>query len=381
MSTCIQFEREHSTDSFLRNVLIEMAKTHNAPSDLTGADFSQVRSGEKKAIRCDVHVSLDYTASVGYDRKEEYWDKEKRYNSKTQTYYYEDVKKTRTVTDWRPYSGHIARDKYSYAFNEEACEMKSWEQDELLEDIAKSTLLTRKHLQDGKEDVLDSALDTAKSNCIRLTEKEISYPGDRHKDERIKTSTSVKSVSCMRFPYDEVDYTYKGQTYSAGGFACGNPNIRLKLPPNDVDVEKETAMVVKGAKTRSTIAWFAFFASYALALYMFISAQLGWMCILPIACFAIAILIHKQYQKVFEETLRISKKKNVEAKLAALRASLTKHGFDALTEKEMESFNAEEAASAYATDHKKPGMTGRVWVGIFALLLLLMVIYMTNYFN
>ena len=47
----------------------------------------------------------NWTASFGYDRREEYTVHKKKYDSDTRKTYTTPTTKTKTVTDWRPVSG------------------------------------------------------------------------------------------------------------------------------------------------------------------------------------------------------------------------------------------------------------------------------------
>ena len=111
-------KKETSKEEFLRKLLIELASSSKTPTDVVNAKFGEVEESVREAIVCSAHVEMDYSASIGYDRVETYWTKEKRYNSSTKQYYYVDVEKTRTVTDWQPFSSHISGDKTAAAFNE-----------------------------------------------------------------------------------------------------------------------------------------------------------------------------------------------------------------------------------------------------------------------
>ena len=111
-------ERELSKDQFMREVLVKLASHYDTPNDVCNASFGEITESIKEVIVCSAHVESDYSASIGYDRVEEYWDKEKKFDHNG-GHYYVDVKKTRTVTDWHPHSGHIAGDATCAAFNED----------------------------------------------------------------------------------------------------------------------------------------------------------------------------------------------------------------------------------------------------------------------
>lgn len=124
-------QKEITKETFLRAALIEIAKASETPIDVVNSEFGEVRESVKEVMLCSAHVESDYTASIGYDRKEQYQTTERKQLSegdwytckgvqKRATYkgsYEVDCIKERTVTDWQPYSGHIAGDAVCVEMN------------------------------------------------------------------------------------------------------------------------------------------------------------------------------------------------------------------------------------------------------------------------
>ena len=94
-------KKETSKEEFLRKLLIELASSSKTPVDVVKAKFGEVEESVREAIVCTAHIETDYSASIGFDRTETYWTKEKKYDSSTKQYYYVDVEKTKDSSDRR----------------------------------------------------------------------------------------------------------------------------------------------------------------------------------------------------------------------------------------------------------------------------------------
>lgn len=99
----IKIKKEHDKKEFIREVAIYLAKEEASQTDILERSFSDVKEEEKEYLFVTGQASVNYTCSVGYDRQEVYYEQVKKYKDGRE--YYENVKKTRTVTDWQPHSG------------------------------------------------------------------------------------------------------------------------------------------------------------------------------------------------------------------------------------------------------------------------------------
>ena len=362
-------KKETSKEEFLRKLLIELASSSNTPVDVVNAKFGEVEESVREAIVCSAHIEMDYSASIGYDRQETYWTKEKKYNSSTKQYYYVDVEKTRTVTDWRPFSSHISGDKTAAAFNESYSGIYD---NDTIADVIKSTnsdsIVAR-----GEADLDYAGLEAAKKNCAFFLEMDISYPGDHHKDTRTNADVTVESISCYKLPYYTVEFTYNGKKYSASGFACGRPNIKAELPPNDVNIDAEVKKKTeKSEKIKSGI-WTGFIGSFILTCVMcYFGAP--WVCVLPIGALIAAIYFNVKYNNEYNEILSSLTTGVTVSKKTELDNALKAHSFDKLTEIEEDSFYSKTASDnvKYESKHKKSSIkTKAVWASIATAILAL----------
>lgn len=365
-------KKETSKEEFLRELLIELASSSKTPADVVKAKFGEVEESVREAIVCSAHIEMDYSASVGYDRQETYWTKEKKYNSSTKQYYYVDVEKTRTVTDWRPFSSHISGDKTAAAFNESYSGIYD---NDTIADVIKSTN-SDSIVAKGEADVDYEGLEAAKKNCAFFLEMDISYPGDHHKDTRTNSDVTVESISCYKLPYYTVEFTYNGKKYSASGFACGNPNIRAELPPNDINIEEEVKKKTDKSKKIKSGTWYGFLGSFVFACIM-CGVGAPWLGVLPVAALVAAIYFHAKYNKEYNDTLTSLTTGVTVSKKTALDEALKDHAFEKLSEQEDDAFYSKAASDnvKYEKTHKQKSVKKKaIWSSIVTAILVIVCI-------
>lgn len=342
-------KKEISKEEFLRKVLVTLASSGDTPVDVVKAQFGEVSERIREVIVCSAHVETDYSASIGYDRIEEYWDKERKKDSNG-NYYYVDVKKTRTVTDWQPHSGHTSGDAVNAAFNEEG----AWSEKNDLMLKAIRTVKDENIVEKGTAIVAKEGLDEAKTKCGWDIHFSISYPGDHHKDERYSDDITVKTLECYKLPYYDVEFTYGGKKYHACGFACGEIEVSTEFPENDVNIVYKAAQDTAGARKGMKIGWIAFGVLFAFAIIMDI-VGVYWTWAFTIVGLVLAIVLHVRSDKKYKARLRELKEDNVKIKKTELDSALKKYGYSPLTKAELEDFNAEKASEDFAYDNKRKG--------------------------
>lgn len=315
---------------FLRALMVKLASHPDTPTDVCNATFGEVKESVKEVIACKAHVECDYSASVGYDRKEEYWDKEKRKENGIE--YYVDVKKTRTVTDWHPHSGHIAGDAAGFVFNEEP-KRDGWKESVRIRDVMAS--VDKESLEEGgAAEVSRGGLETAKMACVTRTIQNIVYPGDRHANESVHPIVEVSSITCFKVPYYEVEFTYNGKVYHASGFACGKPNAETELPPNNVNIQEQVVKETKPLKIGAIAASVA--TGILFVLGMFVSA---WMWLIDILALGSAVTLFVMHKKKSERRLHELRTENKTQKRNALKRALLEKRYAELTDEEEKLFN------------------------------------------
>ena len=328
-------EKEHSKEEFLRTLLIKLASHRDAPNDICNATFGEVKESVKEVILCDAHVESDYSASVGYDRQEEYWDKETKY--KDGRSYTVDVKKTRTVTDWKPHSGHMSGDAVCAAFNENPARAGYNEHYRIVEVI--TTIKNKTIVENSDVQVTVGGLETVKRNCAIRVESGIKYPGDHHKDERTYSDVTVKELECYILPYYEVEFTYDGKEYHASGFACGEPNAESELPPNNVDIYGTVNKELKPLKISRLASWIATPVLFVLAIVIAALTYSSWTIVFPLITLAAAITLTVLHKKKRDARLAVLRSENMSQKLDNLKTALSSKAYAELTSEELKLFN------------------------------------------
>ena len=206
-------------------------------------------------------MDSDYTASIGYDRQEQYQTTEREQLSEGDWYthngvrkradhsgtYFIDVVKTRTVTDWHPHSGHIEGEATCLAMNG-----KEEYSEERLVDIIKS-IKDESVVEKGEAVLSPDGLKEVRAACREVVESRIDFPGDHYKDFHSKASICEKEIVCWKLPYYEAEYTYKGKKYKISDYACGNFAVNAECPPNDVDVVAVASKDTKSFKRNMII--------------------------------------------------------------------------------------------------------------------------------
>lgn len=315
---------ETDKDTFLRQVLIHLAKQSETPVDVVDATFGEIRELRKEILLCEAQVEGTCTASVGYDRQEPYTDYETYKERVGDSYITRQraVIKYRTVTDWRPFQTPYAGKAVCVAHND------PHEVNLDTSDIALAikTAHTDSIEPGGEAEVHDYGYRAVVHACEREVEQRTVIPGDRHKDARYASTHEVLSLTCHILPYYEVDYTYQGKTYTAGAYACGELRIQAEAPEVEADVntvvEQETSHM-KAAQSRN---WWVYSLALIGAGVLCFALEFPWLW--PLVIFLLLRAkkstehYHKEYQALSDQL-----SSNVAAsKKEALQQALAKHG-------------------------------------------------------
>lgn len=99
----------HTKESFIRDSLIEIYSSIDAPVTIDSVEFSDVHESTYQILGQTADYEITYSSEIGYDRQEQYVDTEKYYDKDLQKTLTRNVVKTRTVTDWQPYNGTVTK--------------------------------------------------------------------------------------------------------------------------------------------------------------------------------------------------------------------------------------------------------------------------------
>lgn len=243
-------------EDFVRELIVKLSTSESTPVDVLESDFGGVTESFRDIVGISAHVETDFTCSIGYDRYEEYWDKERKYNSSTQSYYYEDVKRTRKVTDWQPYSGHTSGDAMGYAFNEHQSNTNNY----LYENDEIETMMVKSKKEDfvdsGEEvDINEEAFERTKDYCEFHVRLNTDLPGDDHRDWDGKSDINVTGIWLFRLPYYNLTFTHKGQNYSSSAAAFGELDVKTELPQDTTNNSALISAATKKNKIMMIAGW------------------------------------------------------------------------------------------------------------------------------
>ena len=360
-------KREFDQDTFIREVLIKLGSNLKTPIDVVTAEFEEVIVSMKEAVVCTAHVESDYVASIGYDRKEIYWDKEKRRDSNG-NYYYVDVQKTRTVTDWHPHTGHIGGDATCAAYNDDNVRFAVNENDELVEIL--KAVQDDSIVEEGEAYLTPGALESVKRNCKFFVELGIDYPGDHHKFESSVADITLSTITCYLLPFYEVTFIYDGVKYKASGFACGNINITTEVPPNKVNLVEYAESETEKDQKLKNISWISFAGSYVFSWIMF-ALKVYWFWILTLLLLGASIFLNLKYNQKFRQILKNLKEDNAQIKQEKMIEVLAARGYAPLTTEEKALFSKSTASSTHSDGEDRKGIKAFSILGSIGLLILM----------
>ena len=321
---------ERSENDFLRDLILKLATTETTPIDVLDSFIEPVQRFNQDVVAVTAYVKIEFTCSVCYYREEEYWDKEKRDGILV------DVKKSKTVPDWKPYNGKKIGTAKNYAFNQSESNSgtRTYEKEELGKLINPANL--NDFLESAEEiSVNEDAVSRAMDYCRSEVESEIHIPGDNYTDMHSEPAIDILETRLFRLPYFKTKFVYQGTNYFASEAAFGRPDIQIELP-KDREPENAIAPKTKTSRMRMIIGWIvggALVTSGALlgqispAFYVFVFAGL-----------ALGITFHVLFRKKRSAEIAAFKNTKKTAKINACKELLSSYRFAPLTESELDSF-------------------------------------------
>lgn len=252
-------------DEFLRATLIKFAQDENVDPKIFESNFN-VEQFEKKFYLFYGNVESSYTCAIGNYRTENYVEMEQKQKlvkqldgSSKWEWVTEPVNKTRTVTDWSPFTNTTKGTAKAVV-----AEGGNWIEDCYL---VKNLIPTREKkekidddeilssvISGGQEQVADEFASSIKGNL----------PGDTYKDFSHFSTVKIIEVESYIAPYYTISYDYKGkkrsfdQCASSKDFSLAlddDEKEKLKYVPIDTkEKAKEDKSVKKLTKMRN-ISW------------------------------------------------------------------------------------------------------------------------------
>lgn len=228
----VKLRGEVSENEFVRAVIVKLASDVNTPPDVLSCELSDVwkRSNEFLAVTCDTEVFL--TCQIGEDREEKYLGKEEYYDKELNMKRERVVEKTRTVTDWKPFSNNLKKTAQSVVQNSDDV------QDVEQAYRAKKAIATCKQydtLVDGEMAHSKKAIAAAQHKCIAESSESGVPTGSKVKDMKYHGTADVVKVIGVKIDEYSLDCVYNGKKYGARAFASGEPTVDMPERPKDSD--------------------------------------------------------------------------------------------------------------------------------------------------
>jgi len=366
----VSFKKTINEDEYKRSLFISLAMISETPGDIFDNKFDIIEENSEVYFGA-FEVESTVICSVGYDRIEEYWDKEKKTDGNGNTYYV-DVKKTRTVTDWSPFSGSGSGTFKNCVF----------EDGEYVENYFK---IVEGALNEEDAPKIDFPDNYSKKACDKLKqlaefecERSINIPGDRHKDASYQSKSKMIALFYFLGPTYKSSYTYAGQQYCDYAFAYGNG-----LPPRLKDYPKEDGNILEKAKTEiktkakiskicKILAGISLGIAFTLLFYRF-----PWIWPIPLGLIIVGAVIEIKSNKIYNESIGNSKKANTITKKNNLIKCLKDNNLDGLTKEEEKKFDSINDADSFSSVNKKKFSVINYVLGVLFLIVFGYSIYST----
>lgn len=251
------------TEDQLKNEFIEvLASTDYVPTDVFDkVGFDYIKGYYQPYYRMVVAYEADYTASVGFDRKEQYEDYETVHENGRS--YKKRVIKERTVTDWHPISGHtsgrsvlwasgIKNSNDNIAYSPELKDTTQAKNQALIDAYDKIVQQTSNSGKTFNKKYLAGFIATpfskSETDAWHALENDVhaiinddvksQISGDHVKDIRWSSTSRPKHIDTYYVPIWVVSYCYCGNYHT---FIANGSNLELNFlsnPQDDASVKK-----------------------------------------------------------------------------------------------------------------------------------------------
>lgn len=225
----------------------------DTPLDILDCTVSDLHIDYVQFLAIEANYKGSYTASIGYDKNEQYTEEYTEYNSNLNCNVTKTRVRDRIVTNWSPISGNMDCNTVSCARLGDVEEENSLEQN-LSIDLPK--LIAGGYVKDFNpkdkkikkvdkptEDAINKALDFGQ----KLANHSLELPGDKIQDFVARCKSEILSVKHYFVPVYKFVYKYNGEEFQVESLAysdenyCGNVPIekeQLKQKENDLKKEK-----------------------------------------------------------------------------------------------------------------------------------------------
>ena len=292
---------------FYAEVLTEIALDRNTPDDIfISGTFSPVKTEYRQYLLALGDADMSYSATVGYDRKVTYTEYS---NGKA-------VQKTKTVTDWKPFSG-TRKGTYTGCVKNDAtkdpnCITISTASMYELFDAKHAVSMDKVSFKTTEpktptEATIHSAQLSVEASAHYACKS--SLPGDRHRDFHCDGTTLLKRLSSHVAPLYVLDYKYQGTSYSYCGHSSKTKHYEGKMP----SAKKEIASEIENTPLVTTFNFLTFGLLLASIIISFVAPI--WLIILAgvlaITSFVVLCVVRKRTTDTIYQQKALLKKQTL----------------------------------------------------------------------
>lgn len=319
---------EFSKTDFARETYVDLSADANTPEDILTAAFLPATSCFENYVIVNGDAESTYSATIGYNVKKEY----REYDSVNKKY----VTKTKTVTEWQPFSGKYSGNFNEFVYNGEKSDRSFLKNSAFETQYSSSKSVAYESIDFEAEPPKapsSEAVSSAKSGIAYQCKKEAekNLPGDKNKDFKSGETVTVNSVESCSAPLYTTEYTYKNEKFYNSAFAFNGYNGFGNRPDYS---QKMTDVVNKKTRPLTLSSLIANVLSIVLCFIFMISHLNKVLCLVPVATVLLHIVAIVVYKKLLNNVLL----NNQNGKKEKLKNYLSKNNLAPLTEEELKKF-------------------------------------------
>ncbi len=362
-------EGSQTKKGFIRDSLIKIYSAIDAPVTIDSLEISEAYESTYQLLSQITEYNLDVRAEIGYDRQEQYIAQETRYDSNLKMNVTKNVVKTRTVTDWQPYSTSAVKEGYAATelTNNDAVDLGE-EDSGYNFDYDEASIIASGTASDNEEKI--NAIDFAEPT-VEAVDHVITYgairpkveckseiPGDHSRNVNISYKATEASQCVYAVNRYKAAFTLDGKTHYTRQFVCEkSPQIFCNYYSKDDEIENIRDKCKEEIKNDPEFIKYSQYNKYTtygiiggLAIALILGNILGVAVILG-ALIAIASYIikskifkpkcdnrKKEIQAKYDSMKDIHEKEVQTQKAEKLNARLSMMGMEPLSEQEMKKF-------------------------------------------
>lgn len=320
--------------TFKRDALVSLAMEKNTPPDIFQSQFQPVRTQLTQYARVDYKYTLHISASIGYKKQEEYIDYEIYYvNGQSRK---RPVTKTRTVTDWKPYSSELVGESFGFV-----------NLTENIDDGDRVLSFIRKHKGEYDAKFIEETnfqiqtKEVNSSQVRQIVDKDYSsfrnealdsLPGDTSKDLDVSVDYEVIQVRYLIIPQYLLPYKYNSENYDVRAYKASKDNYLGNSPDNSANANQ-----IFEAKTKGVGIFSIFMSCFSLILAIIFAFVIQSSISLPaiIICLSLSSLIYVLYKIKYKNVKDEVMNEIQNQKLKDLMNYLSHNNLKSLTEQEI----------------------------------------------